>query len=97
MQMMGREGRADRRDKCLEAQGFSLEVCQSRLSPEVDFPRSLVKQSELLSQLCISLPGCRVMKVCGENDKRWVWARGSNLHPPKKVWFGLRMESFARL
>lgn len=29
------------------------------------------------------------MKVCGENDKLWVWAGGSNLHPPEKnpvVW-----------
>lgn len=52
VRMMGREGRSDRGDKWQEAQGFSLEVCQSWLAPEINFPHSFLKQSELLSLLC---------------------------------------------
>lgn len=85
VRMMGREGRSDRGDKWQEAQGFSLEVCQSWLAPEINFPRSFVKQSELLfpALLCISSPGCRDLMLCGET-KRWLWAGGSDLGLPKR-------------
>lgn len=67
MRMMGREGGADREDEWWEAQGFSLEGCQSCLSPEINFPRSSVKQSERLSQLrfaCLC-PAARVRRSAG--------------------------------